>query len=80
MSTLWEAVLKFVLAALFGCLVTLVVILAILGMGLDSFWASRWVHILWIIPLLWGCLGVIWFDRVLELGRDVFEGYFNGHC
>ena len=71
------AVLKFVAAAFLGGFVSLVVIAVVFLFGIHSFWQAPWLHILWIIPIVWGILGIFWLDRMLELGRKIFEDYFG---
>ena len=77
------AISKFVCAAVFGGFVSVVVFLGVLWLGwgdetgMDRFWNSPWPHILWIIPLVWGFLGVFWFDRMLDASRDIFDRFFG---
>ncbi|MBM4041455.1 MAG: hypothetical protein FJ290_23380 [Planctomycetes bacterium] len=69
------AVLKFVFAALFGGLISLVISVIVYWTGAHEFWRSGWVHTLWIIPLVWGVLGIVWFDEMLDWAREFFEGF-----
>ncbi|MBM4034734.1 MAG: hypothetical protein FJ291_23565 [Planctomycetes bacterium] len=70
------AVLKFFFSALFGCLISLAIAGLFYWCGLGLwFWQSRWVHILWIIPLAWGLLGILWFDQMLDWAREILEGF-----
>lgn len=71
------AVAKFVGAGLFGGFVSLVVFLGILWLDVDAFWQSPWPHVLWIIPVMWGVLGIFWFDKMLDAARKIFEGFFG---
>lgn len=34
--------------------------------------SGKWIHMLWILPLAWGALGVFFVDKMLELARDIF--------
>ena len=67
-------VCKFLGAWFFGCLVD-VVIIAVLWP--DAFESSMIVALLVAIPIVWGILGIFFFDRMLELGRKAFEFYFH---
>ena len=72
------AVCKFFGSALFGALVSLVIFLVITYSGdIDAFTATAWVHILWVIPLLWGVLGIFFFDQMLDLARKIIGGFFG---
>ena len=71
------AVLRFILAALFGSLVSIVLVMGVVLFGVESFWDGRTPHILWIIPAVWGVLGVFWFGKMLDFAREVFEGFFR---
>lgn len=71
------ALVKFVISAAVGGLASLVIALGILSAGFDGFWESRWVHILWIIPMVWGVLGVFFYVRLLDVARAVVEGFFE---
>ena len=67
------AVAKFFAAALFGGFVSLLVFFVVLLIGIDAFWQSPWPHVLWIIPLVWGVLGIFWFERMIDMARDLVE-------
>jgi hypothetical protein len=71
------AFFKFIMAALFGLLVSLAIGFIAAWLLMDSFFATPWVHILWIIPLVWGVLGIFWFDQMLELGKKIIEYLFG---
>ena len=55
----------------------MVLLLFILEMDFASFWQTRWRHVLWILPVVWGVLGIFWFGRMLDIARRIFEDYFG---
>ena len=68
-------VTKFIVAALFGGLVSLLLLAVSLGwLGMDFLLERPWIHIFWIIPLAWGILGVVWFEPMLDAARHIVEG------
>ena len=71
------AVCRFILAALFGGLVSIVLVMGVVLFGVESFWDGPTPHVLWIIPAVWGVLGVFWFGKMLDFAREVFEGFFR---
>ena len=71
------AVLKFIGSALFGGFVSLVVVLAAFFLEIDRFWQRPWIHLLWVIPLVWGFLGIFWFEKMLDAARRIFEDFFG---
>ena len=71
-------VLKFMAAALFGCLMSLLLLLMSVWTNPEGFWNGWWPHLLRSIPLAWGVMGIFWFDRMLELAKVVFEGVAKG--
>ena len=70
-------ILKFFAAALFGCLVSLILLLAIFAIGAHTFWDGWGPHLLWIIPILWGVLGIFWFEPMLAFASHIFEEFFR---
>jgi hypothetical protein len=68
---------KFVCAALFGGLLLLPVYIVLLFVNFEIVWDSPWPHLFWIIPLVWGVLGIFWFERMLDLARDIVEAFFG---
>ena len=70
------AALKFFGAALFGCFVSLI-LLIVAFFGEIGIWDTKWAHVLWVIPAVWGILGIFWFDKMLDFARALFEGFFG---
>ena len=68
---------KFFGAALFGGFLSLLVLVAAYAIDIAAFAESRWVHLLWIIPLIWGLLGLIWFEPMLNLARNIVNAFFH---
>jgi hypothetical protein len=69
---------KFIGGAILGCFVSFVVFIACYwALDTDTFMEGKWLHALWIIPIVWGVLGIFWFKPMLELGRSIFEAYFH---
>jgi len=66
---------KFIVSALAGWFVSFVLLACLFDVA--SFWRGPWKHVLWAIPLFWGALGILWFDQMLELARDVFDRTFG---
>ena len=67
------AIAKFVGAALFGGFISLIVL--VFFYCFHIFPPNHWWHILWIIPVVWGILGLFWYDRMLDIARRIFEGF-----
>jgi len=68
---------RFIVATFFGGFVSLVILAIVLWVDLDMFWESPWPHVLWLIPMVWGILGIFWFDQMLNAGRKIFEMFFG---
>lgn len=72
------ALAKFIGAALFGCFVSVVVfVIAFQALDFETLGEAKWLHALWFVPLIWGVLGIFWFEPMLDLARRVFEDFFN---
>ena len=61
-------------AALFGCFVSLILFGGAFFMDLDFLREGQWFHIFWIIPIVWGLLGIFWFDAMLDAARHLVDG------
>lgn len=73
-----EVVAKFLGSAVFGLLVSW--ILLDLGLGLASLNGAPgriWLALLWITPLIWGVLGVFYFDKALDFALKLWKSYFG---
>lgn len=68
---------KFVASFLFGCLVSAVILCLALWLPVPALLSRPWAHMLWIIPAIWGVIGIFWFDQMLDLAKDVFHAFFN---
>ena len=69
---------KFFLAALFGLFISWIAF----DVGLDFAADDRRLGILWVVlfcvaPLVWGILGIFFFDKMLGLARRAFEDYLG---
>ena len=71
---------KFVGAFVFGLFVDAVIIGCLMwftpysSASLFPSWTSG---ILVAVPLVWGILGIFFFDRMLDLARHIFEDFFS---
>jgi hypothetical protein len=68
---------KFVCAGLFGGFISLVLFLTVLWVDMPGFWESPWPHLFWVIPVVWGTLGIFWFDKMLDVARKLTEGFLG---
>ena len=68
---------KFVAAALFGGMLSIVIFFVVVLIDIDAVWDRPWLHLLWMVPLVWGVLGIFWFERILDIARDIIEGLFG---
>ena len=68
------AVAKCFGAALFGGFVSLVLLGAAFWFELEFFFERPGMHVFWIIPVVWGVLGIFWFDAMLDAARHLVEG------
>ena len=69
---------RFILAGLFGCGVAWIILVELDCVAysyprLEHVWTTA----IWLTPVLWGLLGVFWFDNLLECGRRILEAYFG---
>lgn len=74
---LFEGFCRFLFSAFYGAIVSLVLFFIFLRLSVYFSFSARWYHIFWIIPVLWGILGVFRFDEMLEDGRSIIEGVFS---
>ena len=66
-------ILRFLVSAFFGGFIALFIFIVILRIFLTlPFWDTKFVHILWIVPLIWGVLGIFFFDEMTEIPRKIF--------
>ena len=77
LNDLAGAIVKFFGAALFGSFISIVILTCIYLSEMFFFWETAWRHILWIIPVVWGILGLFWFEHMLDTGKKVFEWFFG---
>ena len=66
------AIAKFFGAALFGGFISFIVFALIFWINPNAL-SLLW-HILWIIPVVWGILGIFWYDKMLDIARRIVEG------
>jgi len=71
---------KFFLSVLFGLLVSWL----IFDFGLEIAGLNRPIGTFWLVllratPLVWGVLGVLYFDKMLDLARRAFEACFRDY-
>jgi len=71
------AVVKFFFAALFGGMLVLPIYFVVLLAQIEFFMNIRLFHLLWIVPLVWGVLGIFWYERMLDLARDIIEAFLG---
>ena len=69
---------KFLLSALFGLFISWI----ILDVGLDLVSLHEplggvWIFLIWFSPLIWGFLGLFWFDKMLKIAKEAFESYLH---
>jgi len=72
-----EIVARFIGTGLFGGFVSLVIFLTVIWGDFEFFWRSPLRHLLWIIPLAWGIVGIFRFDEMLDPARRIFSGFFG---
>ena len=78
LATIGWALVRFCLAAVFGLFVSAVLAaLWIWFLGFDEGVDELWLTLLWLTPILWGVLGIGYYDRALALARRIFEAYFT---
>lgn len=73
-----EVVAKFLGSAVFGLLVSWIIL--DLGLGLVNLHGAPggiWLALLWITPLIWGVLGVFYFDKALDFALKLWKSYFG---
>jgi hypothetical protein len=70
-------VAKFLCAYIFGCMVSFIVLFVALLVDVEAIWDSSWTHIFWVIPLVWGVLGLFWYKQMLEIGRKIVMEFWG---
>ncbi len=68
------AIVKFLGAATFGGFVSLLLLIGAFGLNVEFLLVRPWIHVFWIIPLVWGVLGIFWLDPMLKAARRLIEG------
>ena len=69
-GTFW----KFIIAAIFGAMISFVLFIIVLELANgDSFWFQKGAHVFWIIPVVWGVMGIFWYEKMLTVARDLVE-------
>ena len=67
--------MRFIFSALFGGGVTFLIILLIMQCDLEFVIGTWAFHLLWIIPLIWGIIGIFCFEYMITLARDLIERF-----
>lgn len=67
------ALCKFVAAGLCGGLVCDLLLFSAGVYGWKGLWSPPWIHLFWLIPLVWGILGIFRFSQMLDAARALFE-------
>ena len=70
-------ILRFIFSAIFGGGVTLLIIYCIMYWDPLILFNTVCIHLLWIIPIIWGVIGIFFFDFMIKLSRDVIEKFFG---
>ena len=76
-NILFAGACRFLLSALFGGMISLLIIFAVMYLGIYSFWSGHWWHVIWLIPVSWGILGIFVFDSMLTIARNIVESIFE---
>ena len=67
-------ILRFLVSVLFGGFVSLFIFIVLfLWLSLPIIWGTKYVHIFWIIPLIWGIIGIFMFDEMIDIPRKLFH-------
>ena len=75
--------LRFAVSAFFGALLS--VFLFLFGMCMCRYGLlltaatlySKAIHIFWILPLVWGVLGIFFFETMVNAAKDMIEDRFG---
>ena len=67
------AVGKFLVAALFGGCVSILLFGGALWLDVEFLFGVPWIHAFWIIPVAWGVLGMLWFEPMVDAARHIVE-------
>lgn len=70
---------KFMAATFFGVIFTITLYFAFPILGLEGFGTGLGFHLLWIIPLGWGVLGIFFFEQMLDIASKFFNSFFRWH-
>jgi len=74
---LLEILCRFLGSAIFGAVVSAIVFFSLLIWGPSDISIGKLQIIFWSIPLIWGVLGIFWFDAMLDYARDFIEQHFH---
>ncbi len=70
-------IMKFIGAAFFGSLISLILFLCTPFEACSFLLSSPWIHIFWIIPVVWGVFGIFWFELMLDIGGKILKGIID---
>jgi len=73
-----SCLIRFTCASIFGIMVDIVIIAlygSLLLMGYQP-WGRTLAYLLVGIPLIWGILGIFFFNDMLDLGKEICERFF----
>lgn len=76
LDVLAGVITKFVCASLFGGIISCVAWKAC-WWWCDAILQYPWFHVFWIFPVVWGFLGIFWFDRMLSIAQQFLERIFD---
>lgn len=81
-KSFWEQVLDglfhFFFSALFGGIVGLIIITELVHTQFLALEHARyWMHAFWITPLVWGILGIFYYDKMIDTATNIFRWLAN---
>jgi len=67
----------FFVCAIFGAVLSVILLLVMLWLGVESFFTGYGKHVLWIIPALMGVLGIVWYEQIFKIVDDILTTILN---
>ncbi len=64
---------RFITSAIFGCFVSFVIFCVVGRADPELLVTGVVAHSFWVTPLVWGVLGIFWFDPLLRAANTVVE-------
>ncbi|MCX7918794.1 MAG: hypothetical protein N3A72_04120 [bacterium] len=83
-NSLMHIFFRFIISAIFGGFISFIFLYVFLDLILMASAAKQWkfisiilIHAVWILPTIWGILGIFYFEKMLSLAQKSFERFIK---